>query len=123
MEMKVRPNKYTLFLFKIQGAFINAVDHEQRSPVLLAAGQRCWRSVQILVTQGADLDIKDAAQRNILHLIIINDGCITETLASNKNVVRVLISLFLINFYVIRFKNVRRGNFTLYHILWPNQVR
>jgi transient receptor potential cation channel subfamily A member 1 len=49
-------------------------DKERRSPILLAASRACWRTVKVLFKLGANIELKDVSQRNLLHLIIINGG-------------------------------------------------
>lgn len=41
---------------------------------MLAASRACWRSVHVLIKVGANIQLKDVTQRNLLHLIIINGG-------------------------------------------------
>ncbi|XP_070501676.1 transient receptor potential cation channel subfamily A member 1 [Chironomus tepperi] len=61
-----------------EGADINALDKEKRSPILLAASRSGWRTVHVLIRLGADIHIKDVNQRNILHSIILNGGRLEE---------------------------------------------
>ncbi|CRK86167.1 CLUMA_CG000050, isoform A [Clunio marinus] len=58
----------------LEGGDINALDKERRSPILLAASRSCWRTVHVLIKLGANVQLKDVTQRNLLHLIIINGG-------------------------------------------------
>lgn len=57
-----------------EGADINALDKEHRSPLLLAASRSCWKTVHLLIRLGADISIKDGNSRNVLHLVIMNGG-------------------------------------------------
>ncbi|XP_063219628.1 transient receptor potential cation channel subfamily A member 1 isoform X1 [Bacillus rossius redtenbacheri] len=61
-----------------EGADINALDKEKRPPLLLAASRAGWRTVHALVRLGASIQVKDTNQRNVLHLIIMNGGCLEE---------------------------------------------
>lgn len=57
-----------------EGADINALDKERRSPLLLSASRGGWKTVHILIRLGADISIKDDNRRNVLHLVIMNGG-------------------------------------------------
>ncbi|XP_058459841.1 transient receptor potential cation channel subfamily A member 1 isoform X2 [Malaya genurostris] len=57
-----------------EGADINALDKENRSPLLLSASRGGWRTVMVLIRLGADISLKDINSRNVLHLVIINGG-------------------------------------------------
>ncbi|XP_055535400.1 transient receptor potential cation channel subfamily A member 1 isoform X2 [Wyeomyia smithii] len=57
-----------------EGADINALDKENRSPLLLSASRAGWRTVTILIRLGANISLKDINSRNVLHLVIINGG-------------------------------------------------
>ncbi|XP_017862100.1 PREDICTED: transient receptor potential cation channel subfamily A member 1 isoform X4 [Drosophila arizonae] len=61
-----------------EGAEINALDKEHRSPLLLAASRSGWKTVHLLIRLGASIDIKDAAARNVLHFVIMNGGRLTD---------------------------------------------
>lgn len=61
-----------------QGADINALDKESRSPLLLAASRSGWRTVTSLIRLGADIHVKDSSKRNILHLIVMYGGRLDE---------------------------------------------
>lgn len=57
-----------------EGADINALDKENRSPLLLAASRSGWHTVHTLTRLGANINLKDCNLRNILHLVIMNGG-------------------------------------------------
>ncbi|XP_034482451.1 transient receptor potential cation channel subfamily A member 1 isoform X2 [Drosophila innubila] len=61
-----------------EGAEINALDKEHRSPLLLAASRSGWKTVHLLIRLGASIDVKDAAARNVLHFVIMNGGRLTD---------------------------------------------
>lgn len=57
-----------------EGADINALDKEHRTPLLLAASRGGWRTVNTLIRLGANIQLKDVNSRNVLHLVIMNGG-------------------------------------------------
>ncbi|XP_058828008.1 transient receptor potential cation channel subfamily A member 1-like [Topomyia yanbarensis] len=57
-----------------EGADINALDKENRSPLLLSASRGGWRTVTVLIRLGANIGLKDINARNILHLVIMSGG-------------------------------------------------
>ncbi|XP_067644879.1 transient receptor potential cation channel subfamily A member 1 [Eurosta solidaginis] len=61
-----------------EGADINALDKEQRSPILLAASRSGWKTVHLLIRLGASISVKDASSRNVLHFVIMNGGRLPE---------------------------------------------
>ncbi|EDS35491.1 ANKTM1 [Culex quinquefasciatus] len=61
-----------------EGADLNALDQENRSPLLLAASRGGWRTVMVLIRLGANISLKDANCRNVIHLIITNGGHLDE---------------------------------------------
>uniref|UniRef100_A0A182PV41 Uncharacterized protein n=2 Tax=Cellia TaxID=44534 RepID=A0A182PV41_9DIPT len=61
-----------------EGADINAMDKEKRSPLLLSSSRAGWRTVMTLIRLGANISLKDANSRNVLHLVIMNGGCLDE---------------------------------------------
>lgn len=61
-----------------EGADINALDKEHRSPLLLAASRGAWKTVLSLIRLGAQISIKDVNSRNVLHLVILNGGRLDE---------------------------------------------
>ncbi|XP_058975803.1 transient receptor potential cation channel subfamily A member 1 [Musca domestica] len=61
-----------------EGADINALDKEHRSPLMLAASRAGWKTVHVLIRLGANISIKDACSRNVLHLVIMNGGSLQE---------------------------------------------
>ncbi|XP_070248118.1 transient receptor potential cation channel subfamily A member 1 [Myotis yumanensis] len=52
------------------GADINSTDSEGRSPLLLATASASWNIVNLLLSRGAQVDIKDHLGRNFLHLTV-----------------------------------------------------
>ncbi|XP_075406952.1 transient receptor potential cation channel subfamily A member 1 [Tenrec ecaudatus] len=52
------------------GADINSIDGEGRSPLLLATASASWNIVNLLLSKGAHVDIKDYLGRNFLHLTV-----------------------------------------------------
>ncbi|XP_069176074.1 transient receptor potential cation channel subfamily A member 1 [Procambarus clarkii] len=63
-----------------EGADVDQVDLEHRSPLLLAAAHGCWRSVDMLLTLSADPAIRDVTDKNLLHVVIMNGGSVSELL-------------------------------------------
>lgn len=61
-----------------EGADINALDKERRSPLLLSASRGGWRTVNSLIRAGANINLKDVNHRNVLHLVIMNGGRLDE---------------------------------------------
>lgn len=61
-----------------EGADINPLDKERRSPLLLAASRAGWRTVHILIRLGANINLKDVNHRNVLHLVVMNGGRLEE---------------------------------------------
>lgn len=54
-----------------QGAPINEVDGELRTPLVLASARGAWEVVSLLLTMHASPFIKDKNGRNFLHLMAI----------------------------------------------------
>ncbi|KAL7851688.1 hypothetical protein AOLI_G00220440 [Acnodon oligacanthus] len=54
-----------------QGADIDFIDCKGHSPLLLATSCGAWRTVNLLLSHGADLKVKDKAGCNFLHLAIL----------------------------------------------------
>ncbi|XP_036742182.2 transient receptor potential cation channel subfamily A member 1 isoform X1 [Manis pentadactyla] len=52
------------------GADINSIDSEGRSPLILATASASWNIVNMLLSKGACVDIKDHLGRNFLHLTV-----------------------------------------------------
>ncbi|XP_062935968.1 transient receptor potential cation channel subfamily A member 1 [Cynocephalus volans] len=52
------------------GADINSTDGEGRSPLILATASASWNIVNLLLSKGAQVDIKDHLGRNFLHLTV-----------------------------------------------------
>ncbi|XP_052892549.1 transient receptor potential cation channel subfamily A member 1 [Anopheles moucheti] len=61
-----------------EGADINAMDKEKRSPLLLSSSRAGWRTVMTLIRLGANISLKDVNSRNVLHLVIMNGGSLDE---------------------------------------------
>lgn len=61
-----------------EGADINALDKESRSPLLLAASRGGWKTVHVMIRLGANIGVKDCNHRNVLHLVIMNGGRLDE---------------------------------------------
>ncbi|KAJ8413411.1 hypothetical protein AAFF_G00094070 [Aldrovandia affinis] len=55
----------------LKGADINAIDCKGHSPLLLATNCGAWRTVEMLLSKGANLKIKDKTGCNFLHLAIL----------------------------------------------------
>ncbi|XP_074058153.1 transient receptor potential cation channel subfamily A member 1 [Macrotis lagotis] len=53
------------------GANINSIDCEGRSPLLLATSSASWNIVNLLLSKGANVEIKDHLGRNFLHLTVL----------------------------------------------------
>lgn len=62
----------------LEGADINALDKEQRSPLLLAVSSSSWKTVRLLVRLGANIHLKDVNGRNVVHMIVLNGGPLHE---------------------------------------------
>lgn len=59
------------------------VDKEHRSPLLLAAVHRGWRSVDVLLSRGADPAIRDSKNKNLLHVVVMAGGSLSDLLSLN----------------------------------------
>lgn len=66
------------YIVFMQGADINLLDKERRSPLLLASSRAGWRTVQTLIRLGANIHLKDVNTRNVLHLVVMNGGRLEE---------------------------------------------
>ncbi|EHB06406.1 Transient receptor potential cation channel subfamily A member 1 [Heterocephalus glaber] len=55
---------------EILGADINITDSEGRSPLVLATASASWNIVNLLLSKGAKVDIKDHLGRNFLHFTV-----------------------------------------------------
>ncbi|XP_015600034.1 transient receptor potential cation channel subfamily A member 1 isoform X2 [Cephus cinctus] len=78
----------------LEGADMNALDKERRSPLLLAAARSGWRTVHCLIRLGANIHLKDVNRRNVLHLVVMNGGRLEEFAAEvNKCKVSLLLLL------------------------------
>nr|ADD82928.1 transient receptor potential cation channel subfamily A member 1 [Python regius] len=56
------------------GAHIDSVDTEGRTPLLLATSCGSWKLVNLLLSKGANLELKDHLGRNFLHLTVLHPG-------------------------------------------------
>jgi len=61
-----------------QGAEVNALDKENRSPLLLAASRAGWKTVVTLIRLRANILLKDVNLRNVLTLVVMNGGRIED---------------------------------------------
>uniref|UniRef100_A0A914UXB1 Ion transport domain-containing protein n=1 Tax=Plectus sambesii TaxID=2011161 RepID=A0A914UXB1_9BILA len=59
-----------------QGSDINALDSEQRSPLLLAAVRCGVSSIRVLLSHNASLSVRDDEKHNLLHFMVIYSGSI-----------------------------------------------
>ncbi|XP_061425467.1 LOW QUALITY PROTEIN: transient receptor potential cation channel subfamily A member 1 [Lethenteron reissneri] len=57
-----------------EGAELDSLDREQRSPCLLATLRGAWRTVTTLLSLGANVSIQDIKGRNFLHLAVSQGG-------------------------------------------------
>lgn len=57
-----------------QGSDLESKDQEGQTPLLLAAAKSAWSAVNSLIKRGADINVRDHNNRNILHLIIRGGG-------------------------------------------------
>lgn len=62
---------------------MDLVDKEHRSPLLLAAAHRGWRSVDVLLSKGADPAIRDSKNKNLLHVVVMAGGSLSDLLSLN----------------------------------------
>ncbi|XP_043850025.1 transient receptor potential cation channel subfamily A member 1 [Dromiciops gliroides] len=53
------------------GANLNSIDCEGRSPLLLATSSASWNVMNLLLSKGANVEIKDYFGRNFLHLTVL----------------------------------------------------
>ncbi|CAA9998410.1 unnamed protein product [Nesidiocoris tenuis] len=61
-----------------EGADVNPLDKEKRSPLLLAGSRGGWKTVLTLIRLKANIRLKDSNDRNVLHLVVMNGGRLTE---------------------------------------------
>uniref|UniRef100_A0A6Q2YNW7 Ion transport domain-containing protein n=1 Tax=Esox lucius TaxID=8010 RepID=A0A6Q2YNW7_ESOLU len=54
-----------------KGADIDYIDRKGLSPLLLATNCGAWRTVSLLLSKGANMNIKDKSGRNFLHMTIL----------------------------------------------------
>lgn len=60
---------------------MDQVDQEHRSALLLAAAHSGWRTVDVLLAHGADTSVRDVTAKNLLHIVIMNGGSLSDLLA------------------------------------------
>uniref|UniRef100_A0A8C4DCC8 Transient receptor potential cation channel, subfamily A, member 1b n=1 Tax=Dicentrarchus labrax TaxID=13489 RepID=A0A8C4DCC8_DICLA len=58
-------------VFSPQGADLNCIDCKGNSPLLLATSCGAWRTVTLLLSKGANVDVRDRCGCNFLHLAIL----------------------------------------------------
>jgi len=83
-----------------QGTYIDSLDKEKRSPLLLAAYRSCSRMMNLLIKRGANVHLKDSKSQNLLHLIV-NQNCrptkqafqIEKTYGSEKKASKYILDL------------------------------
>ncbi|KAK7066886.1 Transient receptor putative cation channel subfamily A member 1 [Halocaridina rubra] len=64
-----------------EGAMVDHLDKENRSALLLAAAHGGWRTVDILLKYGANPAVRDSNSKNLLHIVIMNGGSVTDVLS------------------------------------------
>ena len=62
------------FLLYLKGSDINATDKAERSPLLLATQKGGWRTVHLLLENGANFMMTDSDNRNLLHYAVLFGG-------------------------------------------------
>ena len=60
------------------------MDLDKRTPLLLAASQNSWKSVVCLMDLGANLALRDSCRKNLMHIIVINGGPITDIIKNKE---------------------------------------
>ncbi|KAH9488094.1 Transient receptor putative cation channel sub A member 1 [Bulinus truncatus] len=64
-------NHITIMEYLLEhGADKDSRDINDRTPLLLSASKGCWAAVQLLISKGADVHVKDKKNRNFLHLAV-----------------------------------------------------
>lgn len=53
---------------------MEALDNDQRTPLLLAASRSAWEATVTLVRRGADYKARDVDNKNVLHLAVRSGG-------------------------------------------------
>jgi transient receptor potential cation channel subfamily A protein 1 len=69
-----------------KGSYIDSLDKEKRSPLLLAASRNCINCVCFFLGMDANIKLKDAKLRNILHLIIDLESCAVQNDLNEKTI-------------------------------------
>ncbi|KAL7984248.1 hypothetical protein Chor_002818 [Crotalus horridus] len=57
-----------------KGAIIDSVDIEGRTPLILATSRASWKIVNLLISKGANIQLKDHLGRSFLHLTVLHPG-------------------------------------------------
>ncbi|XP_031564740.1 transient receptor potential cation channel subfamily A member 1-like [Actinia tenebrosa] len=73
------------YLLKQDMDQIDATDHEGRTPIMLAADNCCYESVQVLLENGANVDVRDALNKTVLHYAIGSAEVLKEILKDVKS--------------------------------------
>ncbi|XP_043922215.1 transient receptor potential cation channel subfamily A member 1-like [Protopterus annectens] len=77
-----------------KGGRIDSIDNENRTPLLLATSCGSWKTVNLLISKGANVKLKDDAGCNVIHLAVLQQGGMKhlnkETMQNNQ--VRELLS-------------------------------
>ncbi len=68
-----------------KGSYIDSLDKEKRSPLLLAASRNCINCVCYFLAEEASISVKDAKMRNLLHLIIDLESCAVQNDLNEKS--------------------------------------
>uniref|UniRef100_A0A4W6E0C3 Transient receptor potential cation channel, subfamily A, member 1b n=1 Tax=Lates calcarifer TaxID=8187 RepID=A0A4W6E0C3_LATCA len=73
------------------GADLNSIDCKGNSPLLLATSCGAWRTVSLLLSKGANINVKDRCGCNFLHLAILQPKGL-KNLPQEDNNVKALLS-------------------------------
>ncbi|XP_072017056.1 transient receptor potential cation channel subfamily A member 1-like [Amphiura filiformis] len=57
-----------------QGAELDAIDKNGRTPLLLSTSRGAWRTASFLIQRGASHMNKDYQSRNLMHLVVLSGG-------------------------------------------------
>ena len=72
--------KHSLMLTSLQGADLNVLDSEERTPLMLAVLRSSWAAAHTLIQLGAEANIPDLGGRTLLHFLVINTGRVDDLL-------------------------------------------